>query len=178
MSPVRNAAIVLSNPIAWLIALTATSAVAAPDSLPSRKPGLWEVSIQSKGQPEVKSRQCIDAKTDAQMQAAGHGMMQANCSKNTTRREGSGWVSESVCQLGKTTISSQSVISGDFDREIRMVVNSRYTPPLMGEASDQTTVTQRHAGACPAGWVPGEMEMPGMPQRINITKMPGAGGKR
>jgi hypothetical protein len=169
---------VAAGTAAALLTVLMAGGAARADELPSRKPGLWEVTIQSKGQPEVKSRQCIDAKTDAQMQSAGQGVMKSNCSKNAMRREGSTWVNESVCRLGNSTLTSRSVISGDFEREIRMVIDAQYAPPLMGKSTDQTTVTQRHAGACPAGWKPGEMEVPGMGQRIDVTGLAGGKGKR
>lgn len=163
-----------------LLPLWAALVLAAPataDTFPSRKAGLWEVNIQSQGEAPVRARHCIDAKTDAQMQQMGQGMTQGACAKNSLRREGGGWVGESVCKMGQTTITSRSVISGDPDREVKVVVDAQYSPPMMGLSKSQTTITQRHAGACPAGWRPGDMEMPGTGQRINLMDMPGAAGK-
>lgn len=150
---------------------------ALADTFPSRKAGLWEVNVQSQGEQPVRVRQCIDAKTDAQMQQMGQGMAQGACSKNVLRREGATWVGESVCKMGTTTVTSRSVASGDPNREIKVVVDATYSPPLMGMAKGQTTITQRHAGDCPAGWRAGDMEVPGSPQRMNVTDMPGAAGK-
>jgi hypothetical protein len=135
------------------------------------------MTVQTAGTPATRTRQCIDAKTDARLQQMGQGVMEGTCSKNVLRRDGSRWVSESVCRMGKSTITSRGVVTGDFDRELRMVIDSEYAPPLMGMSKDQTTITQRHAGACPAGWKPGDVEMPGTQQRMNVMEMPGAGGK-
>lgn len=147
---------------------------ASAQDLPARKPGFWEAEIKSDQEPPVTTRQCIDAQTDARLQKAGQGVMDGNCSKNVMQRDGSGWRGESVCRLGTTTITSRSTVTGDFSSEFRMVVDAQYAPPLMGKTQSSTTVTHRFKGACPAGWKPGDMELPGMGQRMNINQMPGA----
>ena len=154
------------------------AAMAAVENLPSRKPGLWELTLQTDSQPTVTMNQCIDAKTDASMQKAGRGVMAGSCTKEVMRREGAGYVSESVCSLGGSTITSRGVVTGDFNSEVKMVVDAQYAPPLMGVAKAKTTVTQRWKSACPAGWKPGDMEMPGMKQRININDIPAMAPKR
>ena len=163
----------LREGLAGHLALAAVLPAGAHD-LPVRKPGFWEIQIKSDQEPVMTSRQCIDAQTDARLQKAGQGVMDGNCSKNVTQRQGSGWAGESVCTLGKTTITSRSTVTGDFGSEIRMTVDARYDPPLMGQAQSSTTITQRFKGACPAGWKPGDMELPGTNQRMNINQMPGA----
>lgn len=156
-------------------ALTSLWSLAWSQDFPPRKPGLWEISVQSDKEPAVNTRQCIDEKTDAKLQQAGRGMVQANCAKDSTRREGSGWVSESVCKVGNSTVTSRSTISGDFNREIKFVVDAQFAPPFMGTAKSSTTVVQKWGGACPAGWRAGDMELPGMKQRMNINDLPAMG---
>jgi hypothetical protein len=154
------------------------SNAAYAEGWPSRKAGLWEVTLQSDNEPPISSRQCIDQKTDAQLQRAGQGVMAANCSKDVMRREAGGYVTESVCKLGGSTVTSRGLITGDFNSEIKMVVDAQYAPPLMGTAKAKTTVTQRWKGACPADWKPGDMELPGMKQRMNVNNLPAASAKR
>lgn len=141
---------------------------------PARKPGLWELQLKTDKEAPVTMRQCIDAQTDARLQQMGKGLTQENCSRNTMKREGSGWVGESVCKMGNSTITSRSVASGSFDSQVTIVVDATYSPPMMGIATSTTRVTQTFKGACPSGWKPGDMEMPGAPQRLNINQMPGA----
>lgn len=162
----------LLRPMILLAALGLGLPASAQD-LPARKPGFWEIEIKSDQEPPMTTRQCIDAQTDARLQKAGQGVMDGNCAKNVMQRQGSGWAGESVCTLGKTTITSRSTVTGDFGGEIRMTVDTRYDPPLMGQARSSSTITQRFKGACPAGWKPGDMELPGMGQRMNINQMPG-----
>lgn len=164
--------------VALALALPLAPLPAAAVDLPARKPGLWEMSIRSGSEPAVTTRQCIDAATDARMQQAGRGVMSANCSKDVTRREGARWVGESVCKLGESTITSRSVTTGDFQQGFRVEVESRYAPPLMGTAQDTSVIEARWAGACPAGWKPGDMELPGTKRRMNINDMPGAAPPR
>lgn len=160
-----------------LIATLGLGLPAVAQDLPARKPGFWEVEIKADQEPPMTARQCIDAQTDARLQKAGQGVMEGNCSKNVMQRQGGGWAGESVCTLGKSTITSRSTITGDFASEFRMVVDAQYSPPLMGMARSVSTITQRHKGACPAGWKPGDMELPGTGQRMNVNQMPGAARK-
>jgi hypothetical protein len=163
---------------ALVLPLALACGPAAANDLPARKPGLWEMSITSGKEPAVSTRQCIDAATDARMQQAGRGLMSANCSKDVTRREGARWISESVCKLGSSTVTSRSVTTGDFQQGFRVEVESRYAPPLMGTAQDASVIEARWAGPCPAGWKPGDMELPGTQRRMNINEMPGAAPPR
>jgi hypothetical protein len=160
------------------VALTLTATAGLASDLPTRRPGLWEMSIKSGAEPAVATRQCIDAATDARLQQAGRGIMGANCSKDVTRRDGARWIGESECRVGQTTITSRSVITGDFQQAFRIETTSRYAPPLMGTAQDTSVVEARWAGPCPAGWKPGDMELPGSKRRMNVNELPGAAAPR
>jgi hypothetical protein len=157
-----------------LAATLLCAATAHAQDFPARKPGLWEMQLKTDQEAPVTMRHCIDAQTDARMQKMGQGLTQESCSRNTFKREGAGWVGESVCTMGKSTITSRSVVTGSFDSQVTMVLDATYSPPMMGLSKSTTRVTQTHKGACPSGWKPGDMEMPGMPQRLNINQMPGA----
>lgn len=158
-----------------VIALCATllqaGAAAAADDLPTRKPGLWEISIAGDGAPPQNARHCIDEKTDRAMQEMGRGMGGA-CSKQSMRKEGDRWVSDSECKFGPTTVTSHSVTTGDVSSALRTEVDAKYNPPMAGRATSKTVVTAKWSGACPAGWKPGDMEMAGM-GRVNLESMRG-----
>ena len=50
----------------------AASASAAPNDMPNRKPGLWEIKMQIPDMPQAMSSQhCIDEKTDNLLQQQG-----------------------------------------------------------------------------------------------------------
>jgi hypothetical protein len=158
------------------LALCAAAAAVAQD-LPSRKPGLWEITMQVTNAPTQTMRQCIDAQTDRQMQRFGQGLSQQQCTRNTIRRDGERYVGESECKAGASTMTSRSVFAGDFDKAYRGEVETRYQPPMAGISQSKVTMNARWIGACPAGWKPGDMEMAGM-GRVNINEMMSAAAKR
>jgi hypothetical protein len=154
--------------VALCLALAAGSAAA--QDLPARKAGLWEITMQVTNSPSQTMRQCIDEKTDQQMQRFGQGLSQQQCTKNTMQRDGDRYVSESECKLGPTVATSRGVFGGDFDKAYRGEVDTRYAPPMAGMSQSKMTMSAKWAGACPAGWKPGDMEMPGM-GRVNVNEM-------
>jgi hypothetical protein len=159
---------VVTSLVATLLALAAGAAAA--QDLPSRKAGLWEITMQVTNSPSQTMRQCIDEKTDQQMQRFGQGLSQQQCTKNTMQRDGDRYVSESECKLGPTVATSRGVFGGDFDKAYRGEVDTRYMPPMAGISQSKMTMSAKWAGACPAGWKPGDMEMPGM-GRVNVNEM-------
>jgi hypothetical protein len=163
----------LRAPLLTLALALAAGAVAAQD-LPARKPGLWEITMQVTNSPSQTVRHCLDEKTDQQMQRFGQGMSQQQCTKNTLQRDGDRYVGESECKLGPTVATSRSVFGGDFEKAYRGEVETRYAPPMAGISQSKVTMSAKWAGACPAGWKPGDMEMPGM-GRVNVNELMSSG---
>mgnify|MGYP000873799432 CR=1 FL=1 len=159
------------------VALATLAAPALADDFPARKPGLWEVTIQSDraGKAGQVTKHCVDEQTDLKMQKMGQSMPGTTCSRDAWRREGDRIVADTVCKMAGTTITSHAVTTGDFKSAIHTEVDAKYEPPLMGMAGGRTVVDARWTGACPAGWKPGDMEMPGM-GRMNVETLLGGGG--
>lgn len=130
---------------------------------PQRKPGLWEVKATSSqgAQPRV-IQQCTDAAFEAQMQKQALEQSKSMCSKNDMRQEGGKILSDSVCKVGATTVTSQSVTTGDFSSAYRVEVKSTYNPPVAGLQGSSTVMEARWLGPCLPGQKPGNMVMPGM----------------
>ena len=63
--------------------------------------------------------------------------------------------------MGGSKMTSKTVISGDLDKAYKMDVQTKYDPPLMGNAQTTTTIEAKWLGACKAGQRPGDMTMPG-----------------
>lgn len=160
-----------------LALLSAAPAAPAAAELPVRRAGLWETSVETDGKFLHSTRQCIDAQTDKRVQEMGVGVSNASCSKKDVRREGDRIVSDTVCTIGQTTMTSRAVISGDFNSRIRTESDTRYDPPMMGKATSKAVVTSIWRGECPAGWKPGDMEMPGGRARMNVNDVLKAAGK-
>ena len=144
--------------------------VVSAQEMPSRKPGLWEITMQITNAPSQNVKHCIDPKTDRQMQSIGQSLDKDACTKNTWRREGNRYLGESECKIGASVATTRSVFAGDFDKAYRGEVDSRFEPPMAGVAQHKVTVTARWAGACPPGWKPGDMQTPGM-GRMNVNEL-------
>jgi len=145
---------------------------------PARKPGLWEMRIESGGTdaPAQVMKQCIDAQTDKAMRELGQGNGRERCSKEDLRREGGKLVADSVCKMGNSTATTRSVISGDFSSAYRVETTSKYDPPMMGRGEAAVTLNTRWLGPCEAGQAPGDIVMPnGMKINVNQMKAPPAG---
>ena len=106
--------------------------------------------------PPTVMQQCTDAASEAHAHRQG-GEFNSVCSQGETQRQGNTITARSVCRLGTVTVTSQSVTTGDFSSTYKVVVNSRYEPPMMGRSTDSSTVEARWLGPCPPGHRPGEV---------------------
>ncbi len=150
---------------------------AAAPTPPRRKPGLWEQRVSTEGMVQV-SRICIDEALEQRLSWWGQQATNEGCEKNlVTRRADGGWQFSSVCNMGsggKTTTSG--VATGDFDT--RYVVQAQSStvdaeaPQMNG--TREINIESAWQGACPEGFRPGDMELPGG-IRLNLLDMAGSG---
>ena len=70
-------------------------------------------------------------------------------------------VSDAVCNLGPTTITSHTVIVYSGDSAFHGETSSKMSPPFMGRSASHTTQDGRWIGGCPATLAPGDMVGPG-----------------
>jgi hypothetical protein len=143
---------------------------ARAQDMPIRKPGLWEISMQTTNAPSQRVRHCIDAKTDRQMQKVGQGLDRNACSRNEWRKDGDRYLGDAQCRFGQSVATTRSVFAGDFGKSYRGEVETKFEPPMSGVSQSKVTIVARWAGACPAGWKPGDMELPGM-GRMNVNEL-------
>ena len=168
----------LPSTVLFLLCGPALAASAA--DYPPRKPGLWEMTLQTESSGSAKApvahttQQCIDAASDKAMREMGMGMGKEMCSKQEMRAEGSTFVVDSVCTIsfgsGASTATTHGVISGDFSSAYKMVMSSSYNPPMMGRKEGTAIVEAKWVGPCKAGQKPGDMVMPGG-QTMNMLEM-------
>jgi len=146
-----------------IVLLAAAGASAASFEPPKRKSGLWETKVSNPQVPRGQvMQQCIDQKTDDVMRKEQESHM--SCSKKDMRREGNRIVGDSVCKVEETTVTTHTVITGNFDTNYKAEVKSTYNPPVNGQRESSSVVEGRWLGACLAGQKPGDVIMPGMPQ--------------
>lgn len=150
---------------------SASAGEPAASDYPRRQPGLWEVrsaGAQSAGVPLV--RFCVGEATDTAAQHLDRVPgVRGSCNLGAFRREGPGWIAESVCRDSRSTASSRAVASGDFMTAYRIDTQVRYDPPLGGVRSeDRDSIAAKRLGDCAAGQRPGDMLIPGM-GTLNMT---------
>jgi uncharacterized protein DUF3617 len=150
-----------------LLALAAAPDARAVD-LPVRKAGLWEMKIvQSEtSMPEMTMQHCTDETTDKEMSTA-FSMSKEICSKQDIQKTATGYVSDSVCGVAGTTITSHAEITGDFNSAYTVKSTARSGPSGAPSAS---TIEAKWLGACKADQKAGDIMMPGG-MKMNIKDM-------
>ena len=148
--------------VAAAVALAAVPAQS--QDLPKRKAGLWEIkTIPGQGVPPTLMQQCTDEVFEAAMQKMAMEQSKTMCSKNDIKRSGNTIISDAVCKIGSTTVTSQSMTTGDFSSAYKTEIKSTFNPPLMGKTNDYMVMEARYLGPCAAGQKAGAMTMPNMP---------------
>lgn len=145
---------------------------ASADDLPNRKAGLWEMTSEIK-MPDGQSRkvpsakQCIDVATDSKMMKAAESMGAA-CSKRETTHSGDAYTTDAVCTVSGSTVTSHTVVSGDFNSAYHVESTGKMTPPLMGQSETHVSVEAKYLGPCAADQKPGDIILP-TGQKMNIA---------
>lgn len=149
-------------PILSLVILgLAAGAVSAAD-MPKRKPGLWEITMQMDGMPNMGAiQQCIDASTDNLLQQQA-GKQKPDCSVMDVKPSGNKVTIHTVCKIEGSTATTDGVFEGAFDSNYKGTMKTRFSPPLQGMSESNTTQQARWLGPCKAGQKPGDVIMPNM----------------
>ena len=124
---------------------------------PTRKPGLWETTMQGENLPggSRRSSLCVDAASEASNNATTEAYMKSNCSAFDIRKEGDAWIADSECTLAGTRITSHQVTTMHGEDAYHTDGSSAYAPPLQGKSSATTTIDGKWLGACKPGQTPG-----------------------
>ena len=146
------------------IAIVCASVAAAQD-LPTRKAGLWDVTVTYDDQtmPPLVTQHCTDATTDKLMNAFGGDTGVAKCSKREIQKAGATIIINAVCQVELIRWELQTVISGDFNSHYTARVTSKveglpkWLEPIWVFAIGPYTMQSRWTGACKADQRPGDI---------------------
>lgn len=148
--------------------------VASGADMPQRKAGLWQIELKtphSGGRTMPPMKQCIDEKTDQQLQehSLGAGAGRQDCTKQTATRSGDTWVVDAVCKLQNSTATTHATMRGDFNAAYTIESQTRFDPPIgeLKESSSKTKVIW--LGACPANMKPGDVDVNG--RVINVLEI-------
>lgn len=147
-----------------ILLLVAGGLAGAQTDLPRRKAGQWEMKMEMSSVPGrvITTEQCIDDKTDAELQKRALEMKGQNNCQNSSHKTAGGYEFDSSCKMGETTINSHAVMSGDFSSAYLIKTHATYTPALMGMTQSDMTINVRYEGACQAGMNPGDISMNGV----------------
>jgi hypothetical protein len=141
----------------FLIIALADALPALAADLPSRKPGLWEITttIEGRNPPTQILKQCIDQATDQMTLSIAGPFSAAVCPKREIKSSGNSMTVDSACTIGKTTANAHAVITGSF--------NSAYTMTVKSEGSDlpggtmTMTIAGNRLGDCSPDQKPGDI---------------------
>ena len=147
---------------------------ASAQEIPTRRPGLWEVTINHEGRntPPQTMQQCTDAETDKLLNAFGGDLSADLCSKQEIKKVGTTFVINAVCQIGPMKSSSQSVVSGDFNSNYTVKVTTKLEGAPAGAqgAGGTTSIQAKWIGACKPDQRPGDIVMANG-QTMNIREL-------
>src|SRR5947208_1446308 len=146
---------------------------AAAVELPVRKAGLWEMKVQRAGSPvpDMTMQHCTDETTDKEMSTAFAPMGKDVCSKQDIQKTATGYVSDSVCGIAGTSITSHAEITGDFNSAYTVKSTSHSERGPSAAPRDSTTMIEaKWLGACKPDQKPGDIMMPGG-MKMNVKDM-------
>jgi hypothetical protein len=133
------------------IGLTA-SAIAAADTPPRQKPGLWREDVTLAGRTTTMEV-CLDAAAAAQMSVLGSGVARTLCKFSPIVHAADGsWSDTNTCAFrpGAKKVS-RAVVSGSFDSRLLVVTTSPPGGPIV------TSMTLTWTGPCKPGQKGGDM---------------------
>jgi hypothetical protein len=147
--------------VSFLLALLPARDARAVE-IPLRKAGLWEMKMVRTGSPlpEMTMQHCTDESTDKAMNTGLSSVTSELCSKRDIQKTATGYVTDSVCNMAGTSITSHSDITGDFNSAYTVKTTSH--TERSGVTRDTTTVIEaKWLGACKPDQKPGDIVMPG-----------------
>ena len=144
-------------------ALAAHGAVA--EDLPVRKAGLWEMKVVKTGassMPDVTMQHCTDETIDKDMTNAAAPVAKDSCSKQDIHKTSTGYVGDSVCGFGGSSLTLHTEVVGDLNSAYTVLVTSHSDKGPSGKPLDTTTkIEAKWLGACKPDQKPGDIVMPG-----------------
>jgi hypothetical protein len=166
MRPITLAALALAASVTAL-APTIASAV----DYPTRKAGLWEMTMTMTSGRSMTMQQCTDPSVDKDMIANASPNMQQICTRSDLQKTATGYASDSTCKFGAMTTVSHTEVAGDFNAAYTVTVTGHNSGGPAGMPADTNmTMSAKWLGACKADQTAGDMIMPGG-MKMNVKDM-------
>ena len=152
----------------WAVAgLLSLCGTVGAQNLPTRKPGLWALTVMDIGEHAGAARpatvkQCTSRVDDAQLLlsvAPG----QENCEQPKVRRTREGYRIDTACSVHDVPVRSRFELSGNLQQRYEGHYEVQYGP--QGSPGSRPRVEARRfagqwLGACPADMKPGDLVLP------------------
>lgn len=131
-------------------------------SRPHPKAGLWRTSLTTNIGPGVNmtGELCLDASNEeAAFSSNGHGFSK-DCDPVKYQAADGGFGFSTVCHVGKRTVITRGVATGDFQSNYAVDLTTRTDPRPPGmPAQMSTAIHAKWEGPCPPGSKPGQVSM-------------------
>ncbi len=130
---------------------------------PHPKAGLWRTTVTTNAGPGVTmaGELCLDASNqDAAFSSNGKGLSKDCDQVKYQGAPGRGIGFSTVCHIGKRTVTTSGLATGDFKSAYSVDLTTRMDPPPPGlPAQMSTAIRAKWVGPCPAGTKPGQVSM-------------------
>jgi len=114
---------------------------------------------------------CTDETTDKSLNDQVSPLAKQMCSKQEIKKTATGYVSDSVCNIGRASITSHAEIVGDFNSGYTVNTTSHSDKGPGGKPLDtKTAIEAKWLGACKPDQKPGDIMMPGG-LKMNVKDM-------
>lgn len=146
---------------------------ATADTLPHRKPGLWQATTTMPGgmMGQMSSKACVDTSTDNALMNTSQAMARKSCTSTSIHVSGSTAVMDATCKFGPVTSTSHTVITFLGSDAYRSETHTRMSPVRPGMPPETVVMQEaKWAGPCPADMKPGDVVM-GNGMRFNQNSM-------
>jgi len=147
--------------LAAFVVVTLPSTAVAVD-YPTRKTGLWEITMSLGSDRTMTMSQCTDEATDKDLITNSGASMQQVCTRTELQRTATGYANDATCKFGGMTTTSHFEMSGDFNSAYTVKVTGHNSGgPAMMPPDTNMTMQATWTGPCKADQTPGDMIMPG-----------------
>lgn len=145
-------------------------AVATQAVMPTRKPGLWEVTVRADGGSDLRQQkvlQCTAAGVDrVTLMSIVPG--QEHCHKTTVRKLKRQYDVRTECYVHDNRVDAQVTLAGDFNTSYEGVFDVKYAQPVRANPG-RTRFEGRWLGVCQPGMQPGDMLLPNG-AKVNVLR--------
>ena len=144
------------------LALAFVPTLASAVEYPTRKAGMWELTMTMTSGRSITMSQCTDPSIDKDMIANASPNMQQVCTRGELQKTATGYASDSTCKFGAMTTVSHTEVSGDFNAAYTVNVTGHNSGGPAGMPADTNmTMAAKWVGPCKADQTPGDIIMPG-----------------